>query len=144
MQAIKATSTGAGSSSSSSTNKSLNAALIGDTVPRGRDERAAKAAADVRKKAAARGLLVRQNVTTPVQSLPLSQLLNIINNASPATEAPQSTEPMDSSNGTDANGMAVAEKGANGSAEDRAPVGLGSGLASLDSKKQKQKPKSSA
>ncbi|KAA8520267.1 hypothetical protein F0562_014523 [Nyssa sinensis] len=72
---------GGSGSSGSSVNKSLNAGIIGDALPRGRgvDERAARAAAEVRKKAAARGLLIRPH-GVPVQALPpLTQLLNIIN-----------------------------------------------------------------
>uniref|UniRef100_A0A2N9JBF1 CLU central domain-containing protein n=1 Tax=Fagus sylvatica TaxID=28930 RepID=A0A2N9JBF1_FAGSY len=72
---------GGSGSSGTSVNKSLNAAVIGENLPRGRgvDERAARAAAEVRKKAAARGLLIRPH-GVPVQALPpLTQLLNIIN-----------------------------------------------------------------
>ncbi|PNX72840.1 clustered mitochondria protein-like [Trifolium pratense] len=50
-------------------------------LPRGRGihERAARAAAEVRKKAAARGLLVSPH-GVPIQAVPpLTQLLNIIN-----------------------------------------------------------------
>ncbi|XP_020265278.1 clustered mitochondria protein-like [Asparagus officinalis] len=140
VQALQATNAGSANATSSSLNKSLNAALIGESISRGRDERAAKAAAEVRKKAAARGLLVRQNVA-PVQCLPLTQLLNIINNTSTATEASQSTETKDSSESLASNGAVIDDKGTNGSAEERAPVGLGSGLASLESKKQKKGPK---
>lgn len=142
IQAFQATNSGSGNASSSSINKSLNDALIGETVSRGRDARAARAAAEARKKAAARGLLARQN-GAPVQSLSLTQLLNIINNSSTATEAPQSTKTKDSSNAPTSNGS-VADKDTNGYTDNRAPVGLGTGLASLDSKKQKQKPKNGA
>ncbi|KAM4082551.1 hypothetical protein ACJW30_11G183800 [Castanea mollissima] len=82
IQAFQAVATAGGSGSSGTfVNKSLNAAIIGDNPPRGRgvDERAAHAAFEVRKKAAARGLLIRPH-GIPVQAMPpLTQLLNIIN-----------------------------------------------------------------
>ncbi|RWR77799.1 clustered mitochondria protein isoform X4 [Cinnamomum micranthum f. kanehirae] len=81
VQAFQAAAGGPGVAGAS-VNKSLNAAIMGETpLPRGRgvDERAARAAAEVRKKAAARGLLVRPH-GVPVQAVPpLTQLLNIIN-----------------------------------------------------------------
>ncbi|XP_030963300.1 clustered mitochondria protein-like [Quercus lobata] len=84
IQAFQATTTARGSGGSgTSVNKSLNAAIIGDNPPRGRgvDERAARAAAEVRKKAAARGLLIRPH-GVPIQAMPpLTQLLNIINSS---------------------------------------------------------------
>ena len=54
----------------------LNTAVLGEAQPRGRgfDERAARAAAEVRKKAAAKGLLVRPQSGVPVQQL--SQLIS--------------------------------------------------------------------
>lgn len=114
--------------------------MIGDAAPRGRgiDERAARAAAEVRKKAAARGLLVRPH-GVPVQAMPpLTQLMNIINSGM----TPDTTE----------NGNADgAKKEANGppssdstAAQEPAPVGLGKGLSSMDAKKQKSKPKAGA
>ena len=141
IQAFQAAAVAGGSGSSSgSVNKNLNAALIGETLARGRgvDERAARAAAEVRKKAAARGLLIRPH-GVPVQALPpLSQLLNIINsNAVPDT----------ANNGESTNGVIDTDSLPNGSidqqpsGEGQAPVGLGKGLASLDAKKQKSKPK---
>lgn len=95
-----------GASGSSNINKSLNASVVGEGLPRGRgiDERAAKATAVVRKKAAAKGVLRR---------------------------APQSVDPIKN----------VIE---NINSSMRTPVGLGQGLASLDEKKQKTKPKSAA
>ncbi|XP_064959485.1 clustered mitochondria protein-like isoform X2 [Musa acuminata AAA Group] len=142
----------------------INKSVAGEALlPRGRrvDERAARAAAEVRKKAVARGILVRQNVN-PVQRLPpLSQLLNIINSGS-TPEAPTSdqahepkTEPSsgpvaptsdqahepktEPSSGPVSDGSAGASV-ANGSNHgDQVPVGLGTSLASLDLKKQKSK-----
>lgn len=120
---------------------------MGETpLPRGRgiDERAARAAAEVRKKAAARGLLVRPH-GVPVQALPpLTQLLNIINSgvvqeAPTDVEANVSNEEA-SSSAVNATGNAT-ENGCVGSQEGQAPVGLGTGLAALDLKKQKCKPK---
>ncbi|KAL6981661.1 hypothetical protein U1Q18_023286 [Sarracenia purpurea var. burkii] len=130
---------GSGSSSGASLNKSLNSAKTGEAFPRGRgvDERAARAAAEVRKKAAARGLLIRPH-GVPVQALPpLTQLLNIINSGmTPDAAAVNNTE------------TGEAKKEANGypssgpsDVQDQAPVGLGTGLAALDAKKQKTKPK---
>ncbi|XP_026663446.1 clustered mitochondria protein-like isoform X2 [Phoenix dactylifera] len=149
LKAFQAAAGGSGNASSSSVNKSL----IGESLPRGRgvDERAARAAAEMRKKAAARGLLVRQN-GVPVQALPpLTQLLNIINSGATASEAQpnaQANEPKrEASNGSTLNGTSVATKDADGSVEnrdDQGPVGLGTSLASLDSKKQKPKPKATA
>ncbi|KAL4198222.1 hypothetical protein AMTRI_Chr03g139130 [Amborella trichopoda] len=134
-------------------NKSINAtALMGETtLPRGRgiDERAARAAAEVRKKAAARGLLVRPH-GVPVQATPpLTQFLNIINLGA----NPEASSPNDESDETqvDKNGQAsnVGEKDNSGSSssvceDGGAPVGLGAGLSSLDSKKAKVKSKSTA
>lgn len=153
VQAFQAAAGGSGNASASSVNKSLNAAIIGEALPRGRgvDERAARAAAEVRKKAAARGLLVRQN-GVPVQILPpLTQLLNIINSGATASEAQPNSQANESkseaSNDSTLNVASVGTKDANGSVEnheDRGPVGLGTSLASLDSKKQKSKPKATA
>ncbi|XAR63419.1 hypothetical protein NMG60_11023342 [Bertholletia excelsa] len=140
----------AGGSGNSSTamNKSLNAAVIGEAHPRGRgvDERAARAAAEVRKKAAARGLLIRPH-GVPVQALPpLTQLLNVINSGMTPDAANNSETGERVKN--EANGHAAAN-GSGGVQEDKskqgqqeqAPVGLGVGLAALENKKQKTKPK---
>ncbi|GMY22321.1 clustered mitochondria protein [Fagus crenata] len=125
---------GGSGSSGTSVNKSLNAA--GGESMKELDERAARAAAEVRKKAAARGRLIRPH-GVPVQALPpLTQLLNIINSSMTPDAA-----------GTEANGhLKVDSKDdqlASGQ-EDQAPVGLGTGLASLDAKKQKAKAKVAA
>ncbi|RHN66156.1 putative clustered mitochondria protein [Medicago truncatula] len=159
IHAFQAAAGGSGSSVAAA-NKSLNAAMMGEALPRGRgnDERAARAAAEVRKKAAARGLTVRPH-GVPVQAVPpLTQLLNIINSG---------TAPVAADNGN-ANGAKqdedVAKKEANGAqteangppssdstdaeksapVQEPAPVGLGKGLSSLDNKKQKSKPKAGA
>lgn len=123
---------------------------LGDSLPRGRgfDERAARAAAEVRKKAQAKGLLVRPQ-GVPVQATPhLEQLLNIINaGASPDASADlQADESRKGATDGDApfeNGSSVASENESRTPDvkDQAPVGLGMGLSSLDSKKQKQKPK---
>ncbi|PNX64122.1 clustered mitochondria protein-like, partial [Trifolium pratense] len=151
---------GGSGSSGAAANKSLNAAMMGEAaLPRGRgiDERAARAAAEVRKKAAARGLLVRPH-GVPVQAVPpLTQLLNIINsgttpdaadngNADGATKdegvskkqvngANNEANGPPSSDSTDAEKSVVPEQ-----EQEQAPVGLGKGLSSLDIKKQKSKP----
>ncbi|EEF49189.1 clustered mitochondria protein [Ricinus communis] len=143
-----AAATGGSGSSSASINKSLNAAIIGETLPRGRgvDERAARAAAEVRKKAAARGLLIRPH-GVPVQALPpLTQLLNIINSGM-TPDAVDNEEPNGAkkeANGQPTDGPADSNKDQIPAQEDPAPVGLGKGLTSLDNKKQKTKPKSVA
>ena len=62
IQAFQATATaGRSGSSGTSVNKSLNDAIIGDNPPQGRgvDERAAHTTTEVRKKVAAKGLLIR-------------------------------------------------------------------------------------
>ncbi|EXB93784.1 Protein KIAA0664-like protein [Morus notabilis] len=146
MQAFQAAAIAGGSgSSSSSANKSLNAAMIGESLPRGRgvDERAARAAAEVRKKAAARGLLIRPH-GVPVQALPpLSQLLNIINSgATPDAANNGEANGVNDTNSHQANGSVDAKADQPpSSGEGQAPVGLGKGLASLDAKKQKSKAK---
>ncbi|XP_058071287.1 clustered mitochondria protein isoform X2 [Magnolia sinica] len=148
VQAFQAAAGGSGNAGSS-VNKSVNAAIIGETLARGRgvDERATRRAAEIRKKAAARGLRVRP-LGTPVQGLPpFAQLLNIFN-PGVMPEAPsdaQVDESKKETNGPTMNGMESGKE--NGSAEckeDPAPVGLGTGLASLDSKKQKVKAKAAA
>ena len=76
IQAFQAAATAGGSGSSgTSVNKSLNVAIIGDNPPRGRgvDERAARAAAEVRKKAAARGLLIHPH-GVPIQAMHILQM----------------------------------------------------------------------
>lgn len=129
-------------------NKSRSTSVVGEALPRGRgvDERAAQAVAEARKKAAARGILVRQNAA-PVQPLPpLSQLLNIINSSS-TPDAPTSgraQEPKDASNGWVSDGSVGATDASGSGHKDQAPVGLGTSLASLDSKKQKLKSKATS
>ena len=138
MQAFQAASIAGGSGSSGvATN---NAGMMSETVPRGRgrgvDERAARAAAEVRKKAAAKGLLVRPH-GVPVQALPpLTQLLNIINSSAADKKDGDATvlPPNDQTDGPSSQPVQ----------EQHAPVGLGKGLASLDSKKQKSKLKAGA
>lgn len=144
VQGLQAAAAAGGSRSSTvSMNKSLNAAMIGEALPRGRgvDERAVRAAASVRKKADARRHAGSQ--VTPVQPPVVSQLLNI---RSPTT-IPKSKDNGKGDNQRKGIPSVV-------SAEDlvhdnvqgeqpypaSAPVGLGKGLASLDVKKQKNKP----
>lgn len=129
-------------------NQSLSSAVLGDGLPRGRgvDERAARAAAEVRKKAAARGLLVRPS-GVPASTLPLTQLLNVINSGTtPDAANPNGTNEenkeanRNSSNGP---GDALADQSKAGE-QDQTPVGLGSGLGALDAKKQKSKVKAAS
>nr|POE85714.1 isoform 2 of clustered mitochondria protein [Quercus suber] len=150
IQAFQAAATAGGSGSSgTSVNKSLNAAIFGDNPPRGRgvDERAARAAAEVRKKAAARGLLIRPH-GVPVQAMPpLTQLLNIINSGMTpdAAEGGETDGVKKEANGHPSNGPVDSKNDELTSGqEDQAPVGLGTGLASLDAKKQKAKAKAAA
>lgn len=126
--------------------RSINAALGGGFNTRTRvDERAARAAAEVRKKAAAKGLLGRPN-GAPVQTMPWDQFLTIINNnsaASPASEAQPNSQTNESKTDDNpscdkSNVATEAEKAS------PAPAGLGTGLGSLNSKKQKQKTKAQA
>lgn len=98
---------------------------------RGVDERSARAVAEARKKAAARGLLIRPH-GVPVQALPpLTQLLNIINSGMTPENATSE----------DANGAQNPEEATKAEPQGQAPVGLGAGLGALDPKKQNQKQK---
>lgn len=142
-------SSGSGSSvAAASVNKSLNAAAImGDALPRGRgvDERAARAAAEARKKAAARGLLIRPH-GVPVQALPpLNQLLNIINSGGLEATNGLETDMAEKDAISQPEGGASAdtkqEHPVSTEQQNQAPAGLGAGLASLDSKKSKTKAK---
>ncbi|XP_021912716.1 clustered mitochondria protein [Carica papaya] len=112
---------GGSGSSNANVSKSINAAIVGESVPRGRgfDERAARAAAEVRKKAAARGLLVRPHGV-------------------PETDGAKKENNGEASDGPTAD--AKQKQPISGQA-DQAPVGLGAGLTSLDAKKQKAKAK---
>ncbi|KHN49026.1 Protein KIAA0664-like protein [Glycine soja] len=167
MHAFQAAAIAGGSGSSgASANKSLNAAVMGEALSRGRgiDERAARAAAEVRRKAAARGLMIRphgvpvqalQLPNVPVQSLPpLTQLLNIINsgvtpdavdngNADGAKKEANDIPPSDSIDAKKGQTMPVQEQ-EHAPVGSHSPVGLGKGLSSLDAKKQKSKPKAGA
>ncbi|VVB05448.1 unnamed protein product [Arabis nemorensis] len=113
----------------------LNAAVLGEAQPRGRgfDERAARAAAEVRKKATAKGLLARPHGGVPVQAMPpLPQLQKRVNSGTAET----------SEKGGENGEAKVEEKkesSENGKTSNLAPAGLGAGLTSLDRKKQKAK-----
>lgn len=141
IQAFQAATAGGSGNLNASNNKSLNAVIMGETVPRGRggDERAARAAAEARKKAAARGLLVRPH-GVPVQALPpLTQLLNIINSGmTPEGEAEESKKEPTNGDAT-TNGREVKENGSSLVQEPQAPVGLSG--STVDPKKQKVKTK---
>ncbi|KAM1139461.1 hypothetical protein ACFX13_040353 [Malus domestica] len=150
MQAFQSAAIAGGSGSSNpSANKSLNAAIIGETLPRGRgvDERAARAAAEVRKKAAAKGLLIRPH-GVPVQAVPpLPQLLDIINSGAtpPVAVENKETDGVKEANGHPANGLTdVKQEQSTTEQEGQPPVGLGKGLATLDGKKQKSKTKAAS
>ncbi|KAI0488854.1 hypothetical protein KFK09_028693 [Dendrobium nobile] len=128
-----------GGVNTSSMDRSINAALVGEGFPRARgvDERAARAAAEVRKKAAAKGLLGRPN-GSPVQTMPWNQFLTILNNSVVASSASEAQPNMDTPSADKSNGTSEGQK------VNQAPAGLGAGLASLNSKKQKQKAKAQA
>ncbi|KAK1426603.1 hypothetical protein QVD17_15279 [Tagetes erecta] len=126
IQAFQAASGGAASASGG------NNQVGGENFPRGRgvDERSARAVAEARKKAAARGLLIRPH-GVPVQALPpLTQLFNIINSGM----TPENTTSADTKQAQNTDEpTSKPEQG-------QAPVGLGSALGALDPKKQKQTP----
>ena len=132
---------------SANVNKSLNAAVAGEGVPRGRgfDERAAKATAEARKKAAARGVNLRNGPATNSVS-DLNKILSMINSAasasatSPAANARKNESEGSQSNGPALNGVKEAKDTNHLSpkADGQTPVGLG---ASLELKKQKSKHK---
>uniref|UniRef100_A0A2N9JBE0 Uncharacterized protein n=1 Tax=Fagus sylvatica TaxID=28930 RepID=A0A2N9JBE0_FAGSY len=117
---------GGSGSSGTSVNKSLNAAVIGENLPRGRgvDERAARAAAEVRKKAAAMG---------PLDTSTWRSKGGETDGVKTEANGHPSDGPVDSKDDQLTSGQ-----------EDQAPVGLGTGLASLDAKKQKAKAKVAA
>lgn len=129
---------GSSRTSGNSSNRSLNAALLGETLPRRRgiDERAARAAAEVRKKAAARGVLLRpQDVQT--QTPPsVAQLLNMINSVNSA----ETNGVNENANGQVSNGTAVPGNVEASKEENQAPVGLGK-TSTLNAKKHKPKTK---
>ncbi|KAK6162889.1 hypothetical protein DH2020_002730 [Rehmannia glutinosa] len=141
---------GSANSSGSSANKSINNAVIGEALPRGRgiDERAARATAEARKKAAARGFLKRPQ-GVPVQALPpLNQLLNIINSGigpDAAVNNEVTGGVKKEAEGGTSNGVKDSEGDhSKPNQQDQGPVGLGSGLATLDGKKQKAKAKATS
>ncbi|PKA56552.1 Clustered mitochondria protein [Apostasia shenzhenica] len=145
IQAFQAASIGSGGTNALSISRSLNAALAGEALPRGRgvDERAARAAAEIRKKAAARGLLTRPN-GAPVQTLPWNQFLNILNNsaASSTPESAPSSQPDEAKkDASNSQNSSNAPEGDQKQQANQGPAGLGAGLTALDPKKQKERPK---
>lgn len=123
---------------SSGTGNKAVSAIIGDNVQRGRgvDERAARAAAEVRKKAAARGLLIRQH-GVPVQALPpLTQLLNMINSNSSAANGEENgaSEKEAQGGGEESKPLGDATAGESNPVQAPTPVGLGAGLKQKKSK----------
>ncbi|XP_076893132.1 clustered mitochondria protein-like [Bidens hawaiensis] len=119
IQAFQAASGGASGSGG-------NTAVGGENFARGGrgvDERSARAVAEARKKAAARGLLIRPH-GVPVQAMPpLTQLLNIINSGmTPENASSQDTNGVQNPEATKVD-------------QGQAPVGLGAGLGPLDPKK---------
>lgn len=135
------------------------------------DERAARAANEVRKKAAARGLNVRPQAAAPNQSMPpLGDLLSLINSgvAGKAPLATSSTPSASTSRGTAKAGQRPDSSKRKGStsaapvsavsngpvqataaaADAAAPLpvglGLGNGLGGLEMKKKKSKSKTAS
>ncbi|KAM7263463.1 hypothetical protein ACFE04_001146 [Oxalis oulophora] len=144
MHAFQAAAAAGGSGSSTvPANKSLNSAIIGESLNRGRgyDERAARAATEMRKKAAAKGLLTRPQ-GVPVQPVPaLSQLLNIINSGTTpeATNSSGTEEMKIEANSQPSSDPDVSKKNQPSGQDDKAPAGLGKGLAPKHQKKSKAK-----
>ncbi|KAJ1280732.1 hypothetical protein BS78_04G255400 [Paspalum vaginatum] len=141
LQAMKAAAIQSGDGSAN-LNRSLNAAVVGEGVPRlrGVDERAARATAEARKKAAARGLNVRNG---PAATDELAQILKLINSAASAsstssTAATASTQ-VSASEGQVTNGPAQNGTAAEKKATGNTPVGLGTTL-ELKMQRSKQKP----
>ncbi|XP_010695371.2 clustered mitochondria protein [Beta vulgaris subsp. vulgaris] len=127
---------GGSRSSAASVNKSLNAAIMGEGARgRGGDERRARATASVRKKADARRQLTHSMLgDNQLLNLRSSGLVPKSNDGEvdrQKSQIPPAVGPEDS-----------VEENVQG-LPNQAPVGLGKGLASLDSKKQKAKPTSS-
>ncbi|XP_075646253.1 clustered mitochondria protein-like [Castanea sativa] len=150
LKAFQAVATAGGSGSSgTSVNESLNAVIIGDNPPRGRgvDERAARAAAEVRKKAIARGLLTHPHGILEQAMPPRTRFLYIINSGMTPDEAEggETNGVKKEANGHPSNGLADSKNDELTSGQEaQAPVGLGTGLASLNAKKQKAKAKATA
>ncbi|WVZ73943.1 hypothetical protein U9M48_022192 [Paspalum notatum var. saurae] len=154
LQAMKAAAIQSGDGSAN-LNRSLNAAVVGEGVPRlrGVDERAARATAEARKKAAARGLNVRNGPAANNVSDELAQILKLINSAASAsstssTSTTASTQVSASegqvTNGPAQNGTAVETKaadtnGPSAKSTGNTPVGLGTTL-ELKKQRSKQKP----
>eukprot|EP00250_Pteridium_aquilinum_P016315 c23046_g1_i1 orf=399-4781(+) len=173
LQAFQAAAAGGGGSRGA-LNKAAAAAaaLMGEreSLPRSRglDERGARAKADVRKRAAAKGVNIRPQ-SVPVQALP--ELLNLSNNAQrrKRAEDPSSSAPSGAKEerpekdevkhdnsvdvGEDKGGVESMagngsinikpEKCTEASTPALTPLGLGAGLGALDTKKSKQKAKTS-
>lgn len=169
LQAFQAAAAGGGGSRGAFNKAAAAAAaLMGEreSLPRSRgmDERGARAKADVRKRAAAKGVNVRPQ-SVPVQALP--ELLNLPNNVQrrKRAEDPSSSaslgikeEKSERDEGkyekslasgddkgsmesmTAGNGL-TKQKVTETSTSGQTPLGLGTGLAALDSKKSKQKAK---
>ncbi|OEL12516.1 Clustered mitochondria protein [Dichanthelium oligosanthes] len=148
LQAMKAAAIQSGDGSEN-VNRSLNAAVVGEGVPRlrGVDERAARATAEARKKAAARGLNVRNGPAANNASVELAQILKLINQAASASSTSATTNTQESAsegqatNGPAQNGTALEASADTNSAKStgNTPVGLGT---TLELKKQKSKQKS--
>lgn len=135
----------------SSANKTLNASLVGEAFPRGRgvDERAARAAAEARKKAAARGLAIRPHgISVPVQALSqVPEIYNIINpGMSPNASKPEEADKTKKVNGHPSRGSGNVQDGeVSLEKRDETLAGLsGSGLPALGAERKKSKAKVAA
>jgi protein TIF31 len=130
---------------STNVNRSLNAAVVGG-VPRvrGVDERAARATAVARKKAAARGLSVRNGPTNNTSEL--DHIFNLISSAASAPATASSNAQKPASEGGVSNGSASNDttgeskdadmKGPSAKSTSNAPVGLGTSLESKNKSKK--------
>ncbi|KAF0935157.1 hypothetical protein E2562_030438 [Oryza meyeriana var. granulata] len=138
---------------SANVNRLLNAAVVGEGVPRvrGVDERATRATAEARKKAVARGLNVRSG-QAPDHMSNISQILNYLDSAKAstasatpasatlATASTQNASEGRQSNGATQNGTAGNTNGPSSKKSGGStPVGLGTSL-ELKKQKSKQKP----
>ncbi|PIA53471.1 hypothetical protein AQUCO_00900217v1 [Aquilegia coerulea] len=138
VQAMQAVSGGGGSGNAgASANQSMGSTMLGENLQRGRgvDERGARARAGATKKAAAKGIVARQQVIPP-------HLLDVLNSGtSPEAQSnAQSVAPKKDTNSV-ANEQGDGKENGSVMDQDKAPAGLGAGLGALNPKKQKVKPK---
>ncbi|XP_024538093.1 clustered mitochondria protein [Selaginella moellendorffii] len=125
------------------------AALLGETLPRtrGMDERGARAAAEVRKKAVAKGLNVRSSSSSSSVNPgdpTLSDLISLFNNGKGSSNSKNSTPSLAAAPAAPAASVPAAtstsdQASSNFDNRKSTPVGLGEGLSLETSKKKKNK-----